>query len=39
MNQKQTREAIDALINRGELSMKDISKSLGVSLATVSDKI
>ncbi|KAI6658665.1 hypothetical protein LOD99_11010 [Oopsacas minuta] len=35
MSEKQKREAIDVLIKRGELSMKDISKSSGVSLATV----
>ena len=35
MDQKQIREAIDVLLKRGQLSMKAISNSLGVSLSTV----
>ena len=35
MDQKQLREAIDALLKRGQLSMKEISNSLSVSLSTV----
>ena len=35
MDQKQILEAIDVLLKRGQLSMKPISNSLGVSLSTV----
>ena len=33
--EKQKREAIDVVLMRGELSMKDISKYLGLYLSTV----